>query len=575
MADVFMLSAMAWMVYFVTGRGKRMKKRGLLFLIIGMVLLAGCSTVSDTITMPAGNTESEKAGNEKETAGSEKADSEKETAGSEHPDSKASDSAKTAGTDMETSSGREEAYEPKDSQYTWEEITITLPEDWGERCVIVENENGFSICQKASYEEDESLGFICGFQRTAQPVEDIGAETMIAYTDEGILYYLVQPLDVPYAAGNEEIAEEYMRMCQETLKVKTSIQIAASGIHYDAEEYVLPTSGILPVNKEILAHMSDNDLWVARNEIYARHGRQFHNEYLQKYFNQCTWYEGTVSAEDFEESVLSRTEKDNVKVLTAAEKEYDTQHPYPKKYQASETVREDLSGDGTADEIRYEVTEQENGELQCLLTVNGEVYNLNELTDWEAEISMTNPIIDSFYITDIFEQDDTLEIAVLDEGPSEDWVTYFFVYDGTLSCIGEVGGVPFADRNEGYNGFDGTGVITGWQRMDMIETTYLRGSWCYIRNRLIYQDLGWYDFLSVGEHALYEDLPVHCERDEASGTLMIPAQERVFFLGSDMEQWILVKGRDGTKGYMLVQDGTISELGKAANEVFSDLYFFD
>jgi len=119
------------------------------------------------------------------------------------------------------------------------------------------------------------------------------------------------------------------------------------------------------------------------------------------------------------------------------------------------------------------------------------------------------------YITDIFERDDTLEIAVVDEGPSEDMITYFFLYDGTLSCIGEVPGVPFADMNEGYNGFDGAGVIAGRQQMDLIETAYLRGDWYYLRRRIICQDSGWYDFESAGEHALYKDLPVHNERDEA------------------------------------------------------------
>ncbi len=531
------------------GLRRLMKKGGVLFLTIGMVLLAGCSTVSDTVV--------------KESTG-------RESTGRESTDRENTDRA-----DMETSVDWSEAEEPKGNWYTWEEITVTLPEDWEERCIMLENESGFSICQKASYEEDESLGFICGFCRVGEPMDDIGAETMVAYTDGGMLYYLIQPLDVCCDIGNEEISAEYMRMCGQVPRVKASIQIAAPGIHYDAEEYVLPTSSILALNKDMLINMSDNDLWIARNEIYARHGRQFNNGYLQGHFNQCTWYEGIVPAEDFKESTLSQTERDNIKLLAAAEQEYDAQHPYPKRYQASETAWEDLSGDGTADEISYEVTEQENGEYQCRIMVNGEAYIANELTHWEAETPMTNPAIDAFYITDIFERDGTLEIAVLDEGSSEDMITYFFLYDGTLSCIGEVPGVPFADMNEGYNGFDGTGVIAGRQRMDLIETAYLRGYWCYIRRRIIYQDLGWYDFLRVGEHALREDLPVHYERDESSETMVIPAQERVFFLGSDRKQWILVKGKDGGKGYMLVQDGKIAELGKSADEVFSDLYFFD
>lgn len=54
---------------------------------------------------------------------------------------------------------------------------------------------------------------------------------------------------------------------------------------------------------------------------------------------------------------------------------------------------------------------------------------------------------------------------------------------------------------------------------------------------------------------------------------VIPAQEEVFFLGTDGEQWILVKGRDGSRGYMLVEDGKIVTLDKPAEEVFSNLQF--
>lgn len=513
-----------------------MKKKSILFLIIGMALLAGCGRISNTAV--------------KEDTGKEK----KET----------------------TADGAEEAEaaeEAKDSWYTWEEITVTLPKDWVGRCVMLESESGFSICQKASYEENEELGFICGFYRTEELVEDINGETLIAYTDDGILYYLVLPLDVPCDIENKEITGEYMKMSRQLELLKASVQIKASGIHYDAEEYVLPTSGILPLKRDGLMNFSDNDLWIARNEIYARHGRQFNNEYLQRHFDQCTWYEGTVAAEEFQESDLSQIEKDNIKLLTAAEQEYDAKHPYPKKYKASETAAEDLTGDGTADKISYQVTELENGEYQCRITVNGQVYIANELAASESEMPMTNPIGDGFFIVDIYEGDGALEIAVFDEGPSEDPITFFFRYlDDELTSIGQVPGNPFGERNDSFNGVGG---IIGRLQMDLIETAYLQGFWWYDRNRIIYQDLGWYDFETAGEHILYEDLPVYYEREESSETTVIPAQERVFFLGSDGKQWILVKGKDGKKGYMLVQDGKIVGLNKSADKVFSDLRFFD
>lgn len=66
-------------------------------------------------------------------------------------------------------------------------------------------------------------------------------------------------------------------------------------------------------------------------------------------------------------------------------------HPYPKLYEASETAPEDLDGDGRPEEIGYRVTEQENGEVLCLLTVNGETYTANELVDPAEDVGMWNP----------------------------------------------------------------------------------------------------------------------------------------------------------------------------------------
>lgn len=173
------------------------------------------------------------------------------------------------------------------------------------------------------------------------------------------------------------------------------------------------------------------------------------------------------------------------------------------------------------------------------------------------------------------ESDGILEIAVLDEGPSENPVTYFFQYDSTLSCIGWVPGIPFAGRNGGLNGFSGFGDITGESRVDLIETAYLQDNWWYDGSRILNLDIRWHDFLPSDSHVLYEDLPVYCEWDETSATAVIPAQEEVFFLGTDMEHWILVKGKDGSQGYMFVEDGKIAELNKPAEAVFSGLYFFD
>ncbi len=463
---------------------------------------------------------------------------------------------------------REDGQAAADSLYIWQEVTLTLPESW-EDCYTVEEEtDGFYLYQTASYGIYEGSGFIWGLFRTREAVESgLGAQ-LVAFTDDGMLYYAAQPLDVACGSEDEKILGEYVRMCNEAALFPAFLEV--SGAHCHAEEYILPTSSIHPLNVDELAGLSDNELMLARNEIYARHGRQFENEYLQWYFDRCTWYEGTVPAAGFDEDMLTQVERDNLSLLTAAEETYLANHPYPKKYSANEMIYEDLDGDGSPEEISYQV----DSGGRCLLTVNGNVCDATGEAGYLPE-----PMRDCFYITDVSEEDGTLEIAVLSEGPNEDSNTYFFLYrEGTVSAGGCVSGFPFAEYNHGINGFSYHGNVRGRMRMDLIETIYLTDDYWYDHDtpRISYRNTSVFrDICPTQGHELYVDLPVRYFPEETSSSVIIPAQEQVFFLSSDMYQWILVKGKDGSMGYMRVEDGIVADLDKPAEEVFSDLYFSD
>lgn len=80
----------------------------------------------------------------------------------------------------------------------------------------------------------------------------------------------------------------------------------------EENEYVLPDSDKRKLKKSDLKGLSKEELRIARNEIYARHGRMFDDKKLQKYFDSQSWYEGTVPTSEFSEDVLSSVEKKNV-----------------------------------------------------------------------------------------------------------------------------------------------------------------------------------------------------------------------------------------------------------------------
>lgn len=64
---------------------------------------------------------------------------------------------------------------------------------------------------------------------------------------------------------------------------------------------------------EDLDGLDSNELKLARNEIFARHGYRFKDADLQKYFESKTWYHPRGKAGEFDDSQLNKTEQYNVK----------------------------------------------------------------------------------------------------------------------------------------------------------------------------------------------------------------------------------------------------------------------
>ena len=57
-----------------------------------------------------------------------------------------------------------------------------------------------------------------------------------------------------------------------------------------AGDYIFPNSSTEYLSAEMLYLMTNEQLKLARNEIYARHGRMFSNPDLQQYFMSKAWY---------------------------------------------------------------------------------------------------------------------------------------------------------------------------------------------------------------------------------------------------------------------------------------------
>lgn len=87
------------------------------------------------------------------------------------------------------------------------------------------------------------------------------------------------------------------------------------------EEWIFPDSNTVLLTKSDLEALSAEECKIARNEIYARHGRKFNDAFLQSYFESCEWYQGTVEADSFNEQELNETELANRNLIAEYEAE--------------------------------------------------------------------------------------------------------------------------------------------------------------------------------------------------------------------------------------------------------------
>jgi hypothetical protein len=95
----------------------------------------------------------------------------------------------------------------------------------------------------------------------------------------------------------------------------SSGQIAIGTIPPKATDYILPSSGDTVLSATDVQGMSAATLRLARNEIYARHGKPFSTPDLAAYFKARSWYR-----ESSDPVVLSQIEQRNVLLLAGIER---------------------------------------------------------------------------------------------------------------------------------------------------------------------------------------------------------------------------------------------------------------
>ena len=147
-------------------------------------------------------------------------------------------------------------------------------------------------------------------------IKDNG-KTYMSFNYNGEIYYA----KVSDNTTNNFIAGKQMTLTanksSETYNGKP-VYVITNITHYNNSNaadssYILPESGTKLLSTSDLQGLSAQQLRIARNEIYARHGRTFKDAELQNYFASCSWYKPN-SAYNYanENSNLNSIEKQNV-----------------------------------------------------------------------------------------------------------------------------------------------------------------------------------------------------------------------------------------------------------------------
>ena len=85
------------------------------------------------------------------------------------------------------------------------------------------------------------------------------------------------------------------------------------------EDYVLPYSSTRELTDDDLRRLTKNELRLARNEIYARYGRVFRDQSLQKYFDSKPWYKNIPKLPLGMDPTLTKLERSNIELIQVYE----------------------------------------------------------------------------------------------------------------------------------------------------------------------------------------------------------------------------------------------------------------
>lgn len=280
------------------------------------------------------------------------------------------------------------------------------------------------------------------------------------------VHYNLYELGGPYTLGSQEFLVPYKKV--ENLLNDYGKQLASHASEYadepeikePAPDYIFPQSSTAALTGADLLEADPSTLRLARNEIFARHGRKFDASDLQDYFNQKTWYHGEIDPAAFDEGVFNDVEKRNLDLIRIAEEQLKSKEITDSGVilEPNRDYRLDLDGDGICETVRWNPA----GDTQDWATAQIELFINGQKQSCIPENLQGNVTLSAL---DLQKEDKELELH-LDMAQDSDTLSSFSFYryrNGKLEQIADLAGKACGGNGNLYreNGFraDGNGIL--------------------------------------------------------------------------------------------------------------------
>ena len=232
------------------------------------------------------------------------------------------------------------------------------------------------------------------------------------------------------------------------------------------DDYILPGSEYYYLDEDDIVGMDAQELNYARNEIFARYGREFNSEELMDYFESQDWYVPIYSPEEFDSSVLNEYEKANVTFLLKEEKKL-----MPEGYQLDQPGYSFEEDDGWEDEIdetdewelyrEYFAEESFHEDMKLYHQYVQEQGLNNIIKNIQDEYTEDEILVQKITIAD-FDQDDRVEIWLRGPGASANaQAAILDIEDGEVECVFSDWGIELGQYDDLETGETGLVIMEG------------------------------------------------------------------------------------------------------------------